>query len=82
MLQHHGNNEAKVYGWMPFLMPTLLLYPGLGLTEEYQKVNPQVELVLRIAKFNIINIFILNQLFLSFLITTIIIYIYSCSFFM
>ena len=28
---------------MPFLTPTLLLYPGLGLAEEYQKVNPQAE---------------------------------------
>ena len=28
---------------MPFLMPTLLLYPGLGLAGEYQKVIPQVE---------------------------------------
>ena len=28
---------------MPFLTPTLL-YPGLGLAGEYQKVNPQAEL--------------------------------------
>ena len=28
---------------MPFLMPTLQLYPGLGLAEEYQKVIPQAE---------------------------------------
>ena len=26
---------------MPFLMPTLLFYPGLGLAGEYQKENPQ-----------------------------------------
>ena len=44
MLQHHGNNETKVlYGWIPFLTPTLLFYPGLGLAGEYQKVNPQAE---------------------------------------
>ena len=30
---------------MPFLTPTLLLCPGLGLAGEYQKVNPQAELV-------------------------------------
>ena len=28
---------------MPFLTPTLLLYPGLGLAGEYQKVIPQAE---------------------------------------
>ena len=28
---------------MPFLTPTLPLYPGLGLAGEYQKINPQAE---------------------------------------
>ena len=40
MLQHHEDNEAKVFmAGCPFLMPTLLLYPGLELAGEYQKVN-------------------------------------------
>ena len=28
---------------LPFLMPTLLLCPGLGLAGEYQKENPQAK---------------------------------------
>ena len=50
-LTGHGDNEAKVFfGRMPFLTPTLLLYPGLGLAGEYQKVNPQAVEVTRVSE--------------------------------
>ena len=40
---------VSILDWMPFLMPTLLLYPGLGLAGEYQKINPQADVVVVIV---------------------------------